>query len=115
MQYLVIKKYYFSESQNDEQVKVGDDSLVYIEDKSTKSILSSLSNSSVKHAPLFCVHSVPDEQIPGLNHLVNRPQSWIPQLRSKRLTQGIHIFLFHYLIVNTNITYIFTNTYIIEI
>jgi len=49
------------------------------------------SNNCVKLAPLFRMVSVPDEQVPGLNHLVNRPQSWEVQPRSKRPIRGICI------------------------
>lgn len=56
-----------------------------------KSILVNQSNSNTKLAPLFRTVSVPDEQVPGLNHLVNRPQSWVPQPRSKRPTRGVFI------------------------
>lgn len=38
--------------------------------------------------------SIPDEQVPGLQHLVSRPQSWVPQPRSKRPCRGIFILLF---------------------
>lgn len=58
-------------------------------------MLDTTVNSSTKLAPLFRTVSVPDEQVPGLNHLVNRPQSWIPQPRSKRPIRGIFIFSFH--------------------
>ncbi|XP_050420572.1 PMS1 protein homolog 1-like [Adelges cooleyi] len=44
-------------------------------------------NSSIKIAPLFRMVAVPDEQVPGLDHLVSRPQSWVPQPRSKRPIQ----------------------------
>lgn len=60
-----------------------------------KSISDTTMNSTVKFAPLFRTVSVPDEQVPGLNHLVNRPQSWTLQPRSKRPTRGTIIFLFH--------------------
>ncbi|XP_050546179.1 PMS1 protein homolog 1-like isoform X2 [Daktulosphaira vitifoliae] len=35
-------------------------------------------------APLFRTVAVSDEQVPGLTHLVSRPQSWVHQPRSKR-------------------------------
>jgi len=73
-----------------------------MEDKTTTSILAPSSNNSVKFAPLFRMVSVPDEQVPGLNHLVNRPQSWVPQPRSKRPTRGIFIVLFHLLIMSSD-------------
>lgn len=56
-----------------------------------KSISATQSNSNIKLAPLFRTVSIPDEQVPGLKHLVNRPQSWVPQPRSKRPTRGIFI------------------------
>lgn len=65
-----------------------------MEDKTTKNISITQSNNNVKLAPLFRTVSVPDEQVPGFNHLVNRPQSWIPQPRSKRPTRGILILFY---------------------
>lgn len=65
---------------------------VHINDESSENISVNSSNSSMKQLKLeqlFCTVSVPDEQVPGLNHLVNRPQSWVPQPRSKRPTRGI--------------------------
>lgn len=61
-----------------------------------ESISSTPLNSTVKPAPLFRMVSVPDEQVPGLNHLVNRP--WPLKPRSKRPVRGTIIFLFHYFI-----------------
>lgn len=60
-----------------------------------KSISDTQLNSSTKLAPLFRVVSVPDEQVPGLNHLVNRPQSWTHKPRSKRPIRGTILFLLH--------------------
>lgn len=71
------------EFQKDEQVLPK--STIQIEDKINKTD----SANSTKLAPLFRMVSVSDEQVPGLNHLVNRPQSWIPQPRSKRPVKGI--------------------------
>jgi len=65
---------------------------VHINDESSENISVNSSNSSMKQSklePLFRTVSVPDEQVPGLNHLVNRPQSWEPQPRSKRPIKGI--------------------------
>jgi len=65
-----------------------------MEDKITNSITETLSlnSNSIKLAPLFRTVSVPDEQIPNLNHLVNRPHSWVPEPRSKVPKRGIFIF-----------------------
>lgn len=64
-----------------------------LEDKTKKHILDNTSTRSIKIAPLFRMVSVPDEQVPGLKHLVNRPQSWVPQPRSKTLARSIFISL----------------------
>lgn len=63
-----------------------------MEDKNLKKCSDiSTTTSNVKLAPLFRMVSVSDEQVPGLKHLVNRPQSWVPQPRSKRPIPGIFI------------------------
>jgi len=70
---------------------------IHTNDESSEHISVKSSNSSMKQLklePLFRTVSVPDEQVPGLNHLVNRPQSWVPQPRSKRPTKGIY-FIFN--------------------
>jgi len=69
---------------------------VHMNDETSESISVTSSNSSTKQLKiehLFRTVSIPDEQVPGLNHLVNRPQSWVPQPRSKRPTRGI-LFIF---------------------
>lgn len=65
---------------------------VHTNDESSENISINSSNNSMKQLKLeqlFRTVSVPDEQVPGLNHLVNRPQSWEPQPRSKRPKRGI--------------------------
>lgn len=57
----------------------------------TNTLVTPSSSNSIKLAPLFRMVSVPDKQVPGLNHLVSRPQSWDPRPRSKRPTRGILI------------------------
>lgn len=84
---------------SDHEIKLIENNIsVNVEDKTTKHILDSTSNSNIKIAPLFRMVSIPDEQVPGLNHLVNRPQSWVPQPRSKRPTRGISLNHFNILI-----------------
>lgn len=76
----------------DENIVIKNFNQVHTNDESSENISVKSSNSSMKQLklePLFRTVSVPDEQVPGLNHLVNRPQSWVPQPRSKRLTRGI--------------------------
>lgn len=94
---IINKKYdHFSESQKDELVNIESNLSIQIKDKTTEdNIPDSKLNSSTKLAPLFRTVSVPDEQVPGLNHLVNRPYSWIPQPRSKKPIRGNLIFLFN--------------------
>jgi hypothetical protein len=89
-------KYLFLESLKDElNAEVKNTFPVY----SNKSISDTPLNSTVKLAPLFRTVSVPDEQVPGLNHLVNRPQSWTLQPRSKRPLRGTIISLVYVLYV----------------
>ncbi|XP_025201620.1 PMS1 protein homolog 1-like isoform X1 [Melanaphis sacchari] len=69
-------------SQKDENIIVKNTN-----DETSESISVVTSNNSIKQLKiehLFRTVSIPDEQVPGLNHLVNRPQSWVPQPRSKR-------------------------------
>ncbi|VVC37340.1 DNA mismatch repair protein, C-terminal,DNA mismatch repair, conserved site,High mobility group box [Cinara cedri] len=78
------------EPQKDELVKIDNNLSVPIEKKTTKDYIPDTTlHSSTKLAPLFRMVSIPDEQVPGLNHLVNRPQSWMPQPRSKRPIRDI--------------------------
>ncbi|KAL5234739.1 hypothetical protein ACI65C_002149 [Semiaphis heraclei] len=79
-------------TQIDENIVMKNYNPVHTNDESSENISVKSSNSSMKQLklePLFRTVSVPDEQVPGLNHLVNRPQSWVPQPRSKRLTRDI--------------------------
>ncbi|XP_060870701.1 PMS1 protein homolog 1-like isoform X3 [Metopolophium dirhodum] len=76
----------------DENIIMKNYNPVHINDESSENISVNSSNSSMKQLKLkqlFRTVSVPDEQVPGLNHLVNRPQSWVPQPRSKRTTRDI--------------------------
>lgn len=78
--------------QEDENIIMKNYNPVHINDESSDNISVNSSNSSMKQLKieqLFRTVSIPDEQVPGLNHLVNRPQSWVPQPRSKRPTRGI--------------------------
>lgn len=80
----------FLEPQKDELIKIP--SPLHVDDEKISNTSVASSNNSMKLAPLFRMVSIPDEQVPGLNHLVNRPQSWVPQPRSKRPIRGIFIF-----------------------
>ncbi|XP_026817988.1 PMS1 protein homolog 1-like [Rhopalosiphum maidis] len=71
-------------SQEDENIVVKNYNPVHMNDETSENISSSSSTKQLKIEHLFRTVSIPDEQVPGLNHLVNRPQSWVPQPRSKR-------------------------------
>jgi len=90
---LLLEKYkHFSAPQIDEKIIMKNYNPEHTNDESSENMSIKSSNSSMKQLklePLFRTVSVPDEQVPGLNHLVNRPQSWVPQPRSKRPTRGI--------------------------
>lgn len=78
--------------QKDENIVEKNDNSVNINDETSENISVNSSNSSTKQLKienLFRTVSIPDEQVPGLNHLVNRPQSWVPQPRSKRPIKAI--------------------------
>lgn len=94
---MLIKKYKcFSVPQKDENIVEKNDNSININDETSENISVTSSNSSTKQLKienLFRTVSIPDEQVPGLNHLVNRPQSWVPQPRSKRPIKGILFIL----------------------
>lgn len=98
---MFIKKYkFFSVPQTDENIVEKNDNSIHINDETSENISVTSSNSSTKQLKienLFRTVSIPDEQVPGLNHLVNRPQSWVPQPRSKRPIKGI-LFIFNSLV-----------------
>lgn len=89
---LLKKNVFFSVPQKDENILMKNPQNKNDNSPESVSVISSNSSSmkQLKLGTLFRTVSVPDEQVPGLNHLVNRPQSWDPKPRSKRPTKGIY-------------------------